>query len=66
MFNVVAVLLTKLNVDWLVVMSPPLTAKSAESVVLFVTPNVPPSVVEPDPTASVPVDCMSMPSPFLS
>ena len=33
MFSVVAVLLIKLNVDWLVVMSPPLTAKSAESVV---------------------------------
>ena len=32
MFNVVAVPLIKLNVPWLVVMSPPLTAMSAENV----------------------------------
>ena len=66
MFSVVVVPLIRLNVVWLVVMSPPLTAISFENVATLVTPRVPPSVVEPVPTASVPVDCMSMPSPFLS
>ena len=64
--TVVAVLLIKLNVDWLVVMSPPLTAMSLENVPTLVTASVPPNMVLPVPTVSVPVDCMSMPSPFLS
>ena len=66
MFSVVVVPLIRLNVVWLVVMSPPLTAISFENVATLVTPRVPPSVVEPVPTASVPVDCMTMPSPVLS
>ena len=66
MFSVVAVPLIKLNVLWLVVMSPPLTATSADAVILFVTDSVPPSVVAPELTFNVPVDSMSMPSPFLN
>ena len=59
MFSVVAVLLIRLNVLWLVVMSPPLTATSADAVRLFVTDSVPPSVVAPELTFNVPVDSMS-------
>ena len=66
MFSVVAVLLIKLNVLWLVVMSPPLTATSDDAVILFVTDSVPPSVVAPELTFNVPVDSMLMPSPFLN
>jgi hypothetical protein len=42
-FTVVAVALTKLNVVAVVVMSPPLTAKSPVSVTSPVTPSVPPT-----------------------
>ena len=66
MFSVDAVLLIRLNVLWLVVMSPPLTATSDDAVILFVTDSVPPSVVAPELTFNVPVDCMSSPSPLFN